>query len=232
MKKIPKRRENNRIFQRFLNYIEKIGNSLPHPITLFALFAFAVVILSAICAFFDVSAVGETINPSTMELEKQVVSAVSLLTREGLSYMLTSAVSNFTSFAPLGVVLVTMLGVGFAEGSGYLSALIRRAILSTPRGIVTPMLVFLGVMSNIASDVGYVVLIPIGAVIFKAYGRHPIAGLAAAFAGVSGGFSANLLIGTIDPMLAGISTEASHLVNPFYTVQATDNWFFMIVSLF
>lgn len=129
---------------------------------------------------------GETINPSTMELEKQVVSAVSLLTREGLSYMLTSAVSNFTSFAPLGVVLVTMLGVGFAEGSGYLSALIRWAILSTPRGIVTPMLVFLGVMSNIASDVGYVVLIPIGAVIFKAYGRHPIAGLAAAFAGVSG----------------------------------------------
>lgn len=94
------------------------------------------------------------------------------------------------------------------------------------------MLVFLGVMSNIASDVGYVVLIPIGAVIFKAYGRHPIAGLAAAFAGVSGGFSANLLIGTIDPMLAGISTEASHLVNPFYTVQATDNWFFMIVSTF
>ncbi len=232
MKKIPKRRENNRIFQRFLNYIEKIGNSLPHPITLFALFAFAVVILSATCAFLDVSAAGETINPSTMELEKQVVSAVSLLTREGLSYMLTSAVSNFTSFAPLGVVLVTMLGVGFAEGSGYLSALIRRAILSTPRGIVTPMLVFLGVMSNIASDVGYVVLIPIGAVIFKAYGRHPIAGLAAAFAGVSGGFSANLLIGTIDPMLAGISTEASHLVNPFYTVQATDNWFFMIVSTF
>ena len=92
------------------------------------------------------------------------------------------------------------------------------------------MLVFLGVMSNIASDVGYVVLIPIGAVIFKAYGRHPMAGLAAAFAGVSGGFSANLLIGTIDPMLAGISTEASHIVDPFYTVQATDNWFFMIAS--
>ena len=98
MKKIPKRRENNRIFQRFLNYIEEIGNSLPHPITLFALFAFAVVILSATCAFLDVSAAGETTNPSPMELEKQVVSAVSLLTREGLSYMLTSAVSNFTSF--------------------------------------------------------------------------------------------------------------------------------------
>lgn len=138
MKKIPKRRENNRIFQRFLNYIEKIGNSLPHPITLFALFAFAVVILSAICAFLDVSAAGETINPSTMELEKQVVSAVSLLTREGLSYMLTSAVSNFTSFAPLGVVLVTMLGVGFAEGSGYLSALIRPGhFVNSPRNCHT-----------------------------------------------------------------------------------------------
>lgn len=232
MKRIQKRKEKRKIFHRFLNSIEKIGNGLPHPITLFALFALAVVLLSAVCAFFDVSAVGETINPATMELEKHTVSAVSLLTREGLSYMLTSAISNFTSFAPLGVVLVTMLGVGCAEGSGYLSALIRRAILSTPRGIVTPMLVFLGVMSNIASDVGYVVLIPIGAVIFKAYGRHPIAGLAAAFAGVSGGFSANLLIGTIDPMLAGISTEASHIVDPFYTVQATDNWFFMIVSTF
>ena len=168
MKRIQKRKEKRKIFHRFLNSIEKIGNGLPHPITLFALFALAVVLLSAVCAFFDVSAVGETINPATMELEKHTVSAVSLLTREGLSYMLTSAVSNFTSFAPLGVVLVTMLGVGCAEGSGYLSALVRRAILSTPRGIVTPMLVFLGVMSNIASDVGYVVLIPIGAVIFKA----------------------------------------------------------------
>ena len=164
MKMIQKSKENTKIFHLFLNSIEKIGNGLPHPITLFALFALAVVLLSAVCAFFDVSAVGETINPATMELEKHTVSAVSLLTREGLSYMLTSAVSNFTSFAPLGVVLVTMLGVGCAEGSGYLSALVRRAILSTPRGIVTPMLVFLGVMSNIASDVGYVVLIPIGAV--------------------------------------------------------------------
>ena len=230
MKRIQKRNPQKNLFQHFLNGIEKIGNGLPHPITLFALLALAVILLSSVCAYFGVSATGETVNPSTMELETQTVSAVSLLTREGLSYMLTSAVSNFTSFAPLGVVLVTMLGVGCAEGSGYLSALIRRAILSTPRKIITPMLVFLGVMSNIASDVGYVVLIPIGAVLFKAYGRHPIAGLAAAFAGVSGGFSANLLIGTIDPMLAGISTEASHLIDPMYTVQATDNWFFMIVS--
>ena len=230
MKRIQKRNPQKNLFQHFLNGIEKIGNGLPHPITLFAILALAVILLSSVCAYFGVSATGETVNPSTMELETQTVSAVSLLTREGLSYMLTSAVSNFTSFAPLGVVLVTMLGVGCAEGSGYLSALIRRAILSTPRKIITPMLVFLGVMSNIASDVGYVVLIPIGAVLFKAYGRHPIAGLAAAFAGVSGGFSANLLIGTIDPMLAGISTEASHLIDPMYTVQATDNWFFMIVS--
>lgn len=217
-------------FQRFLNGIEKAGNALPHPITLFALFALAIVLISGICGYFGVFATGETVNPTTLNVEEQTIHAVSLMTREGLSYMLTSAVSNFTSFAPLGVVLVTMLGVGCAEGSGYLSALIRKTILATPKQIITPMLVFLGVMSNVASDVGYVVLIPIGAVIFKAYGRHPMAGLAAAFAGVSGGFSANLLIGTIDPMLAGISTVAAHIVDPNYTVHATDNWFFMIVS--
>lgn len=220
------------IFNRFLNGVEKAGNRLPHPITMFALLSVGIVLLSGLCAKLGVSATGEVIDSKTLELAEQTITAVSLMTKEGLAYMLTHAVSNFTSFAPLGVVLVTMLGVGCAEGSGYLSALMKKAVSVTPAMIVTPMLVFLGVISNVATDIGYVVLIPIGAVIFMAYGRHPMAGLAAAFAGVSGGFSANLLIGTLDPMLAGISSEAARIIDPTYTVEATANWFFMIVSTF
>lgn len=217
---------------RFLNMVETVGNRLPHPITMFAILAAGIAVISAVCAAFGVSAVGEVVDSTTMQVASQRIYAVSLLNREGLAYMLTHAVDNFTGFAPLGVVLVTMLGVGCAEGSGYLSALMRKAVSVTPAAVVTPMLVFLGVMSNVASDVGYVVLIPIGAIVFQAYGRHPMAGLAAAFAGVSGGFSANLLIGTLDPMLSGISTEAAEMVYPGYVVEPTANWYFMIVSTF
>lgn len=220
------------IFNRFLNTVERAGNKLPHPVTMFALLAAGIVVISGILSALGVSATGEMIDSKTLEVAEQTIHVVSLMNREGLAYMLTHAVSNFTEFAPLGVVLVTMLGVGCAEGSGYLSALMKKAVSVTPAVIVTPMLVFLGIMSNVATDIGYVVLIPIGAVIFMAYGRHPMAGLAAAFAGVSGGFSANLLIGSLDPMLSGISTEAAKMIDPNYVVEATSNWFFMIVSTF
>lgn len=220
----------NSLFNKFLNGVEVVGNKLPHPITLFALFCLAIIVISAICAAIGVSATGELVKAG--KLEMQTITAVSLLSGKGIAYMLTSAVTNFTSFAPLGVVLVAMLGVGCAEGSGYISTILKRAVAVTPKGIITPMIVFLGVMSNIASDAGYVVLIPIGALVFMACGRHPLAGLAAAFAGVSGGFSANLLIGTLDPLLAGISTEAAKMIDPTYVVGATGNMFFMIVSTF
>lgn len=231
-KKNPSRPPKPSLFARFLNGVERVGNRLPHPVTLFFLFALAVVLISALCAALGVSATGETIDPQTLQLTERTVHTVSLLSRDGIVYMLTSAVKNFTDFAPLGVVLVTMLGVGCAEGSGFLSAALKKMVMVTPRRLLTPSLVFLGVLSNIATDIGYVVLIPIGALIFLACGRHPLAGLAAAFAGVSGGYSANLLIGALDPLLAGISTEAAHLVNPDIAVLATDNWFFMIVSTF
>lgn len=220
------------LFSRFLSGIERAGNRLPHPITLFFLFALGIVLISALCAALGASATGEMIDGKTMELREQTVTAVSLLSRDGIVYMLTNAVKNFTDFAPLGVVLVTMLGVGCAEGSGYLTAALKKMVSVTPKGMITPMLVFLGVISNVATDIGYVVLIPVGALIFMAYGRHPLAGMAAAFAGVSGGYSANLLIGALDPLLSGISTEAAQIVNGSFVVQATDNWFFMIVSTF
>lgn len=226
-----KKKQKN-IFTKALNGIERVGNRLPHPIVLFSLLTLFVIALSALCALLGVQATGEMIDPATLQTATQTVSAVSLLSRDGIAYMLTSLVDNFTGFAPLGVVLVTMLGVGCAEGSGYLSALLKKLVAVTPKALVTPTLVFLGVLSNVATDIGYVILIPIGALLFKAYGRHPLAGLAAAFAGVSGGFSANLIIGALDPLLAGISTEAAHIVDSNFTVGVTDNWYFMIASTF
>ncbi len=220
------------LFFRFLNAVEAVGNRLPHPITLFFIFCIAIVVISAVCEMLGVSATGELVNSATGVVEPATVNAVSLANTNGIVYMLTSAVTNFTGFAPLGVVLVAMLGVGTAEASGYVSALLKRTVEITPRSIITPVVVFLGVISNVASDAGYVVLVPIGALMFAAYGRHPMAGLAAAFAGVSGGFSANLIIGTLDPMLAGISTEAVQLIDPEYSVEPTANWYFMIVSTF
>ena len=141
-------------------------------------------------------------------------------------------VDNFTGFAPLGIVLVAMLGIGVAEGSGLISTLIRLLVLSAPKRLLTFVIVLSGVLSNMASDVGYVLLIPLAGVIFSAVGRHPIAGMAAAFAGVSGGFSANIALGTIDPLLAGLSTEAAQIIDPEYVVNPTANYYFMVVSTF
>lgn len=218
------------LYNRWLGGIETIGNRLPHPIALFTIFAVAVVIISAICSALGVSATGELI--SNGELQETTVTAVSLLTKEGLTFMLTNAVTNFTTYAPLGMVLVAMLGVGVAEQSGLINTLLKSAVKVTPAKFITPAVVFLGVVSNIASDAGYVILIPLGAMIFRAYGRHPMAGFAAAFAGVSGGYSANLLIGSLDPLLAGISQAAVSDINPNYEVSVMGNFYFLFVSTF
>ena len=221
---------NTGAYSRWLNTIEKVGNRLPHPIALFALFAAVVVVLSALCAAFGVSATGELVSGG--ELKETTVSAVSLLTKSGIAYMLTHAVSNFTGYAPLGMTLVAMLGVGVAEQSGLIHAMLKSMVKITPARLITPMVVFLGVMSNVASDAGYVILIPLGAMIFRAYGRHPMAGLAAAFAGVSGGFSANLLVGALDALLAGISQTAVTIIDSNYHVAVMGNYFFLAASTF
>ncbi|OUQ78318.1 AbgT family transporter [Flavonifractor sp. An100] len=218
------------LYNRWLNGIEAVGNKLPHPIALFALLALLIVIISAVCAAMGVSATGELISGD--ELKETTVTAVSLLTKDGLAYIFSKAVSNFTSYAPLGMVLVAMLGVGVAEQSGLINALLKQTVKVTPKAFITPVVVFLGVMSNIASDAGYVVLIPLGAMVFRAYGRHPMAGLAAAFCGVSGGFSANLLVGTLDPLLAGISQTAASIIDPNYHVAVMGNYYFMCASTF
>jgi aminobenzoyl-glutamate transport protein len=208
----------------FLNFVEKVGNALPHPATLFALFALLVVVLSWFVGLFDLSVVhpgtGETITP------------FNLLSREGLNMILSKMVTNFTGFAPLGTVLVALLGIGIAEGSGLIGTVLRKVVLSSPKRLLTFVIVFSGVISNTASEVGYVLLVPLAAVIFLAAGRHPLAGLAAAFAGVSGGYSANLFLGTIDPLLAGLSEEGARIIDPTYLVNPACNYYFMFVSTF
>jgi aminobenzoyl-glutamate transport protein len=214
----------SRMLDRSLNFIEKVGNLLPHPGTLFALFAIGVIFLSGLMAQFDLvvqhPGTGEEIRP------------VSLLTVAGLHRILLEMVENFTGFAPLGTVLVAMLGIGLAESTGLISAGLKLLVATAPKRLLTAVIVFSGVLSNMASEIGYVLLVPLAAIIFISVGRHPLAGLAAAFAGVSGGYSANLLLGTIDPLLAGISQEAARIIDPAYTVNAAANFYFMFVSTF
>lgn len=210
------------LMDRFLTIVERGGNALPHPATLFALLAMGVVVLSWVASTAGLSVA----HPSTGE----IVTPVNLMSIEGLHRMLTGAVTNFTGFAPLGVVLVALIGIGVAEHSGLIGASLRMLVLAAPRFLLTPVLVFAGVMSNMASEIGYVLLVPLGALIFLSAGRHPILGMAAVFAGVSGGYSANLLIGTIDPLLSGLSQEAARIVDPNYTVSPLANWYFMIAS--
>ncbi len=213
--------------QKFLDFIERAGNRLPHPATIFVIFSAMVVILSEIATRYGISATFTTSGQA-----EKTVAAVSLLSAAGIRHMFSSAVTNFTGFAPLGTVLVAMLGVGVAEATGLIRATLRLLVLKTPPRLITMGVVFAGIMSNIASDAGYVVLVPLGALVFISVGRHPLAGLAAAFAGVSGGFSANLLVGTLDPLLGGITTEAAKFIDAKYVVDPTANWYFMIVSTF
>lgn len=219
-------------FTRFLDGVEWLGNLLPHPVTLFAILALGIVLLSGLFGWMGLAVEDPRPAGARGVAEDGMIRAVSLLNGDGIRRIWTSLVTNFTGFAPLGVVLVAMLGVGVAEKSGLLSAAVRAMVLSAPRHVVTVAIVFAGIISNTASEVGYVVLIPLAGAIFYALGRHPLAGMAAAFAGVSGGYSANLLIGTIDPLLAGITQEAARLIDPDYVVVATANWYFMFASTF
>ncbi|MBZ0177741.1 MAG: AbgT family transporter [Melioribacteraceae bacterium] len=217
-------KEKKGFINRSLSLIEKIGNALPHPATLFFLFALGVVLISWFVSLFDLS----VIHPGTGE----TVTPVNLLSVEGLHFILTTMVDNFTGFAPLGTVLVSMLGIGIAESSGLIGTSLRLLVISAPKKLLTFVLVFAGILSNTASEVGYVLLVPLGAIIFLAVGRHPIGGMAATFAGVSGGYSANLLLGTIDPLLAGLSQEAANIIQEGYKVSAAANYYFMVVSTF
>ncbi len=219
------------LFNRFLATVEYLGNLLPHPITLFAMFCVFIILFSGFADWMGISAIDPRPEGAKGRAPDGVIEVVSLMSAEGLQKIVTGLVTNFTGFAPLGTVLVALLGVSVAEHSGLLSAAMRGMVMGAHRRVVTFMVVFAAVLSNTASELGYVVLIPLAAMIFHSLGRHPLAGLAAAFAGVSGGYSANLLLGTIDPLLAGITTPAAQMIDPTYEVGPEANLFFMQASV-
>lgn len=212
---------NNR-FNSILDSIERVGNRLPHPATLFFLMAVLVAIISAIGAALELTAV----HPATGEC----IQARSLLSAEGFRWIYTSVEHNYVSFPPLVTVLIIMIGLGVCEGAGLFTVLVKQLVLGAPKRLVTYAVIVAGIFSHLASEVGYVILIPLGAMIFHALGRHPMAGFAAAFCGVSAGFGSNFLIGVVDPILAGLSTSAAQIIDPDMYINPLVNYFFMVVS--
>jgi len=211
---------------RWLDRVERIGNSLPHPVTLFAIGLAVVMVASQMADW----AQWQATKPAGGDGAETLITARGLLDSEGLWWLFDNLVTNFTSFPPLGVVLVAMLGIGVAEHSGLLPALLTRLLRVTPDGLLAPAVVLLGILSSLTVDAGYVVLPPLAAALFHAAGRAPLAGLAAAFAGVSAGFSANLVVTGLDPLLARLTQAGARLIAADYTVAATANLWLMMVS--
>ncbi len=207
---------------RFLARVEAVGNALPHPAILFLLLCGVVLVVSYIASSMGFSA----IHP----IKKETIVSVNLLSVKGIHFILTDLVKNFTNFAPLGTVLVAMLGFSLAEKSGLLSTLIRLVVQKAPPILIVPAVFLAGILSHTAGDIGYVLLIPLAAMTFHSLGMHPLAGLAAAFAGVSGGFAANFILSTADPLLGGISQEAARIIDPAFIVTPVANWYFMATS--
>ncbi len=206
----------------FLGAVERIGNRLPDPAVLFIALLFIVWVLSWLLSYvsFDV------IDPRSGE----ALVIQNLLTGSSFTEFLSVMVTNFSHFHPVGVVLVAMLGIGVAEHTGFINAAIRSLLNVTPNSLLTPMVILVGIVSHSAVDAGYVLVIPLGGVIFYAAGRHPLAGLAAAFAGVSGGFSANFVPSSLDPLLQGLTQAGAHILDTSVVVNPLNNYFFTTAS--
>jgi aminobenzoyl-glutamate transport protein len=243
--------------QRILDFIERVGNKVPHPAILFLALCLAVIVLSQVFYMLDVSATYEIVKPPPVEVEevdipgsvlpgevlprepagagdytvvRETAEVRGLLTADGIRFLFTSFVPNFMGFTAMGIILIVMIGVGVAELSGLIASLIRKLVAVSSVGALTYIIVFLGVISSIASDAGYLVLIPLGAAAFKSVGRHPLAGMGAAFAGVAGGFGVNLLVTPTDAILTEITNEAIQLVEPMGAIDITANLYFGIAS--
>ena len=209
---------------RFLNGIERIGNKLPDPFMLFIVLAVLIIILSWVISFFDVSFI--------MPGEDEEVTIKSLASAEGLQYMITSMIDNFVGFKPLGIVLTMMLGIGLANKVGLLETFIKSTILKASRSLVTYAVIFTGILGNLAADAAFIIVPPLAAMVFYNIGRHPLAGLAAGFAGVGSGFTANIIVSNTDAVLSGISAEVMSSLNTTVTVTPVDNYYFMLTSVF
>ncbi|OWY40682.1 aminobenzoyl-glutamate transporter [Xenophilus sp. AP218F] len=213
-----------KLLDRSMDRLEKLGARLPELPTLFLLLSLLVIMVSALAAAYG----WQEVHPQ----DGRLVSARSLLSGDGLRLIFSQAVRNYATFPPLFTVLVATLGVGLADESGLLRALLSRLAMAAPLWLLTPTVIFLGVISSVASVAGYVVLVPLAGLLFAAAGRPPQLGIAAAFSGVSGGFASNLVLSTQDPMLAGLTQQAAQLLDPAYLVSPLANYYFMAASVF
>ena len=213
-----------RIFERFLDGVEWLGNKLPHPFMLFIYLALVVILISWIASLFGASVQ----DPGTGE----EVAVQNMLSGDGVAFILTSMVENFVEFPPLGLVITILLGIGLAQQVGLIGAFMRKVIIGAPRSLVTYAVVFAGIIGSWASDAATIIIPPLAGIVFLSMGRHPLAGIAVGFAAVSAGFNANLLIAGTDVLLSGISTEAAQSVNEDINVTPLDNLYFINASVF
>ena len=243
--------------ERILGGIERGGNKMPDPAILFVWLAVGVIVLSALLSWADINVTYQVAKPPPVPVEEVVqggstqpsgglpdasvqegdytiveetASVQSLLSADGIRFLFTSFVANFRNFAAVAIILVVMIGVGLAEAAGLIGALIRKLVAVSSAAMLTPIIIFIGVLSSIASDAGYLVLIPLGAAAFKSVGRNPLAGIAAAFAGVAAGFGVNFLITPLDGVLTEITNDASGLVDPNISIDLAANLYFGIAS--
>ena len=210
------------VVARFLNVVERVGNKLPDPAIIFL---FAMLLIWGLSWWFS-GVSFDAIDPRTGE----AIIINNMLASDSLATFLSSMVKTFTGFAPLGVVLVAMLGVGVAEHSGFINTGLKLMLKVTPKKLLTPSIILVAIVSHTATDAGYVLVIPLAGVIFYAAGRHPLAGIAAAFAGVSGGFGANFIPSGIDPLLQSLTQSAAHIINPDMSINPLNNWAFASAS--
>lgn len=224
------RSDQRQLLRSLLDAVERMGNRLPDPAAIFLAGIVLTLVLSAVLAPVRFT---ET-DPRTLKLDAtgQVIASApiavkDLLTGEGLVSLLVRSVRTFTEFPPLGVVLVAMLGVGLAEQTGFLQAGIKLLLALTPKRLLTPMLILVALVSHSGGDTGFVLVVPLGGFVFAAAGRHPVAGIACAFAGVAGGFSASFLPSSLDPLLQAFTQSAAQIVRPGHTVNPLCNWYFM-----
>ena len=213
-----------------LGWVERTGNKLPDPVFIFFYLIIALVLFSVVAAMSGISAMHPTALDEVTG-NAQRIEAISLLSPENIQRLWVEMPTTFTHFHPLGYVLVVMLGAGVAERSGFFAAGMSKAVKSAPKTMLTPVVALVAMIGNHAADAGYVVLIPLAGILFAAAGRHPLAGIAAAFAGVSGGFSANISPGQLDALLFGITEEAvaASALDPSWTANIAGNWFFISV---
>jgi aminobenzoyl-glutamate transport protein len=214
-----------------LGWVERVGNRVPHPVMIFVYLIIFVVLLSALLGMLGAEVRYQAYNPATGDIEEAYTAARSLLTVEGIRFMFTGVVPNFMGFNAVGVIIVAMVGVGVAEESGLVKALIRKLVIVAPPKALTYILVFVGIVSSVAADAGYLVLIPLAAAAFLSVGRHPLAGLAVGFASVAAAFLVNVLITPVDGILTEITNDAIRLVDSSRTIDLAANVWFSLASV-